>query len=725
MNDWAVGVQLGPYRLLSPLGAGGMGEVWKARDTRLNRVVAIKRLSAPYSDRFDQEARAIAALNHPHICQIHDVGQGYLILEYIEGERLKGPLPTDQALRLAIQIASALEHAHGCGILHRDLKPANVMVTPPGEAKLLDFGLAKLVNGDVDVTRTLEGAVVGTAAYMSPEQAEGRTLDARSDVFSFGAMLYEMLSGTRAFAGTTTVHVLNAVLRDSPPPLQAAPALDRIVRQCLAKSPTARFQAMADVRAALEQASRERDSPSASPQPSIAVLPFADMSPGKDHEWFSDGVAEEIINALTHVPGLMVIARTSAFAFKGKNEDIRRIAETLGVAHVLEGSVRRAGNRVRVTAQLITAANGSHLWSERFDREMADVFAVQDEIAGAIAATLQVKLSGAPAIHRRYTPNLPSYEAFLKALHHAQKLTPDAMARSREYYEQAIALDPGFALAHSTYGFYFAQLANYGLLTAHEAMPLVRAKAQRALEIDSSLPDAHAMLGVVAALYDYDWTEAERRFKLAMATDPIPAQVRRAYALYYLLPTGRFREAADECQHALKEDPVDLMGRLRLAQCLRAAGRIADSFRTLREVLELDENLWFTHFVLGVEHTLVGDFSEAMPHAERAHVLAPWSPVATAGFAAVLTLTGEVSRAEALLEGLKPGDAYGAPLALGTFHLLCSEIDLAVEWAKRSIEQRHPAIFFFLNAHGQTLRSSPSWPALADSMNLRERLVGN
>jgi eukaryotic-like serine/threonine-protein kinase len=723
MTDWAAGVQLGPYTLVSPLGAGGMGEVWKARDTRLNRIVAIKRLAAAYTDRFDQEARAIAALNHPHICQIHDVGQGYLILEYVEGSRLQGPLPTDQAIRLAIQIAGALEHAHGCGILHRDLKPANVMVTPAGEAKLLDFGLAKLVNGDVDLTRTLEGAVVGTAAYMSPEQAEGGTLDSRSDIFSFGAMLYEMLSGVRAFGGTTTLNVLNAVLRDTPPPLQAAPGLERIVRQCLAKLPASRFQTMGEVRAALEQASRELVSPAPATQPSIAVLPFADMSPGKDHEWFSDGVAEDIINALTHVPGLVVIARTSAFAFKGKNEDIRRIAETLGVAHVLEGSVRRAGNRVRVTAQLITAANGSHLWSERFDREMADVFAVQDEIAGAIATTLQVKLAGAPGTHRRYTPALPAYEAFLKALHHAQKLTPDAMTRSREHFEQAIALDPGFALAHSMYGFYFAQLANYGLLPAHEAMPLVRTKARRALEIDLSLPDPHAMLGVVAGLYDYDWVEAERQFRLAMATDPIPAQVRRAYALYYLLPTGRFREAADECERALKEDPVDLMGRLRLAQCFRAAGRTEDSLRTLQEVLELEENHWFTHFVLGIDHTLSGNLTQGMIHAARAHELAPWSPIAIGGLAGALTRSGETRRAEALIEKLKPGDAYGAPIGLGTFHLLCSEFDQAVDWVKKAIEQRHPAVFFFLNVHGQALRSSPSWPQLADSLNLRDRLV--
>ena len=558
---------------------------------------------------------------------------------------------------------------------------------------------------------------------MSPEQAEGRTLDSRSDIFSFGAMLYEMLSGVRAFGGTTTLHVLNAVLRDTPPPLQAASGLERIVRHVSPNLPASRFQTMGEVRAALELASRELVSPATSTQPSIAVLPFADMSPGKDHEWFSDGVAEEIINALTHVPGLVVIARTSAFAFKGKNEDIRRIAETLGVAHVLEGSVRRAGSRVRVTAQLITAANGSHLWSERFDREMADVFAVQDEIASAIAATLQVKLAGAPATHRRYTPTLPAYEAFLKALHYAQKLTPDAMTRSREHFEQAIALDPGFALAHSMYGFYFAQLANYGpcprtrrcrsCATRHGG----RWKSIRPFPIrarcSGSLPVCTTMTGRKQST-----SSGSRWLQI-----PSPRRFGELYALYHLLPTGRFREAADECERALKEDPLDLMGRLRMAQCFRAAGRLEDSFRTLQEVLELDENLWFTHFVLGVEHMLFGNASQGMIHAERAYILAPWSHSAIGGFAAALTRSGETKRAEELLEKLKPGDAYGAPIGLGTFHFLCSEFEQSVDWVRKAIEQRHPAVFFFLNVHGQALRSSPSWPQLADSLNLRDRLV--
>ncbi len=348
------GDRLGPYEIVALIGAGGMGEVYKARDTRLDRIVAIKQLKGVHSARFEQEARAIAALNHPHICQIFDVGPDYLVLEFVEGALLQGPLRVEEALPRALQIARALEAAHRRGILHRDLKPANVMVTEAG-AKLLDFGLAKLSsNSDSTTTQTIEGTILGTAAYMAPEQAEGKPLDARSDIFSFGAVLYEMLSGNRAFGGTSTVTVLSAVLRDEPAPLDAPAELQRIVARCLAKNPNDRFPNMGELTVALEQVSvKPRDT-----QPSIAVLPFANMSRDPDDEFFSDGLAEEILNLLAKIPGLNVTARTSSFAFRGKEQDITRIAQTLRVRSILEGSVRRAGSRIRVTAQLINAADG-------------------------------------------------------------------------------------------------------------------------------------------------------------------------------------------------------------------------------------------------------------------------------------------------------------------------------------------------------------------------------
>ena len=450
------GTRLGPYEILALLGTGGMGEVWQARDTRLNRIVAVKQLKAQHNDRFEQEARAIAALNHPHICQIHDIGPDYLVLEYIEGQPLRGAFPAAEALRLAIQIASALEEAHAKGILHRDLKPANIMLTGKGVAKLLDFGLAKLVSDEIDVTQTMPGTVLGTMAYMSPEQAQGKPLDQRTDVFSFGAVLYEMLSGSRAFNGDSTAEVLGAVLRDDPRPIQAPPALERIVRRCLQKSPGQRFQTMGELRGALEHTTTDV----ASPGPlvrgsapwieergaSIAVLPFTDMSAAKDQEWFCDGIAEEILNALTPLKGLRVAARTSAFSFKGKGDDLRTIGEKLNVTTVLEGSVRRAGDRLRITVQLSDVQNGFQLWSERYDRELKDIFDTQDEIAKAIAERLRVTLAGGKddRLVERATTNVEAYQRYLKGralLSRRGASIPAAL----DSFRKAVELDPGYS----------------------------------------------------------------------------------------------------------------------------------------------------------------------------------------------------------------------------------------------------------------------------------------
>ena len=436
------GTRLGPYTIESLIGSGGMGEIYRAHDGRLNRVVAIKRVIAADHGGFESEARAIAAINHPHICQIYDVGPDYLVLEYLNGEPLRGPVIPDEAARLASQIADALQAAHERGILHRDLKPANVMVLREGgtsHAKLLDFGIARLASADPDATMTVAGAVSGTPAYMSPEQAAAKPLDARSDVFSFGAVLYELLTGRRAFTGDSTAQILSAVLRDDPDPIEAPMALRRIVTRCLAKDPEHRFQTMADVKQALQHLRAP-----ANVTASLAVLPFANLSADRENEYFGDGLAEEIINALAQVDGLKVIARTSAFSFKGKNEDVRDIAQALGVTNVLEGSVRRAGDRIRVTAQLITAADGTHLWSERYDRPMTDVFAMQDEIAAAITNALKGKLGGA-ANPRHYTPRLPAYESFLRGRAHLAQFTPDAWNRAKGLFEQAIRLDPFLA----------------------------------------------------------------------------------------------------------------------------------------------------------------------------------------------------------------------------------------------------------------------------------------
>ena len=699
-----------------------MGEVWRARDPRVDRGVAIKKVNATDRARFEQEARAIAALNHPHICQLYDAGPDYLVLELLDGAPLVGPLAVPEVKTLGVQIASALEEAHAKGIIHRDLKPANIFKTRGG-AKVLDFGLAKLTStsasgSDAAATRTLAGTVLGTAAYMSPEQAEGKVLDERSDIFSFGAVLYEMLSGRRAFDGDSAASAISAVLRDEPRVLEAPADISRIVTRCLRKVPAERFQTMTELRRALERVAVENQAP----QPSIAVLPFADMSAGKDHEWFSDGLAEEVISLLSRIPDLKVIARTTAFAFKGQQQDIRRIAETLGVTHVLEGSVRKAGNRVRVTTQLIAAADGRHLWSERYDREMEDVFAVQDEISSAIAGVLQVKLSTDRAASSRQTTSVPAYEAVLKARHFMTKLTPDLLLKARELYEEAIRLDPGNALWHSELGWLAFNLASFGMRAPHESLPVARISAERALDIDPSLAEAHALLGLISGLYDHEWREGDRRFRLATTRATVPALV-SAWHGQYLAYIGRANEGLAALERAVAQDPLNLYFRLSLERVLAIAGREADAVAECRRILELDSNSYLASFHLSLLEVNSGRVADALAFAETTCSIVPKNPVARGVLAGVLKRAGD-PRAEKELETLGDGSGHTAPLGLLLFHLICREFDRAADWVEKVIAQGEPTLLFFLrHPLSDGLRASPRWPALARMMNLRESMA--
>lgn len=705
---FTVGSQVGPYEILAPIGEGGMGEVWKARDTRLNRIVAIKRLKGQHSARFEQEARAIAALNHPHICQIFDIGPDYLVLEYIEGTPLKGPLPLEQALRLASQIAGALEAAHAKGILHRDLKPGNVLVTGNG-AKLLDFGLAKSTE-DANATQTI--GVSGTPVYMSPEQGEGKALDARSDIFSFGSVLYELLAGQRAFKS------LASVVRDDPARLDS-PASD-VVLKCMRKSAADRYQSMAEVRAALEQVSANpaRHGP-ASLNPSIAVLPFTNMSGDKDQEYFSDGLAEEILNLLAKIPGLKVIARTSSFAFRGKEQDITKIAETLRVRTILEGSVRKSGSRIRVTAQLIDASDGSHVWSERYDRQLNDVFEVQDEIAEAIAGALRLKLG--PETRRdtrKHTPAAPAYEEFLKARHYLQNWSPDSATKAQECLRRALALDPGFALPHAELCRVFSIMVAENAMRPEEAARRMRTSAHAALEIDPSLPDAHWVLAMAAVL-DYDWKRAGEEFQVALSHEPVPSSVRIDYSVFYLAPLGRMIEAQEQMERALIDDPLNLYGRAALGAYLLASGRLKEGEAVESQVVELAPDFFIPHFYLASYRVLQGRLTEARADAEQTSGLAPWNPGATGLLAGVLSLTGDEAEARRLMSRLGDGSAFGSPLAFVDYHLSRSEFDQAADWYERLIEQRDiRAPWIAAHFFGDRITSHPRWPALRRKMNL-------
>jgi len=711
----ASGTKLGPFEIQTLLGVGGMGEVYKATDTRLGRSVAIKILKGGHLDRFKVEARAIAALNHPHICALHDVGSDFLVMEYIEGQPLRGPLPAAQALRIALEISGAVEAAHNQGIIHRDLKPANILVTRQG-IKLLDFGLAKTVQAlelrGETMPQTLAGTLIGTTAYMSPEQAQAEPVDVRSDIFSFGIVLYELLSGRCPFTGDTHSSTLAAILVKEPPPLEAPREFADIVMRCLRKSPADRYQTMAEVRSALEQVSMKPHAPQ-EPQPSIAVLPFTNMSADRDNEYFSDGLSEEIINLLAHIPGLKVIARSSAFAFKGKNEDVRRIAETLGVAHILEGGVRKAGNRIRVTAQLIAAADGCHLWSERYDREMADVFAIQDEIASAIAGALRVKISGKPS----YTPQLPAYEAVLRGRYYRQKLTHDAHRKTHDCFEEAAALDAGYAAPHAELGLNYLLSSTNGASSLREVTPLIRAEALKALQLNPSETNPHALLGAIAATHDYDWADAARHFEIAMSSPSVSAETRWAYASFYLEPLGRFRESVEQMRRAVEEDPLNVSWRSILASHLNLSRMNDEAEEEVLKALEIDENYWLANCVLGQICMATGQYAEAAAAAEKSHRFNPLHSMPSAVLAAALAQLGKMDQAAQALRGM--GDSPKPIWGKVEYLLYCSKIDAAADWYEKMIDQREPfAVIYAGSSLCKDLRQSERWPALARKINL-------
>jgi len=710
------GTRIGPYEIDVLIGKGGMGEVYRARDTRLQRDVAIKVLPAggDGGHRFELEARTIAALSHPNICQIYDVGPGYLVLEYIDGRPLSGPLPPDQVFALARQLASALQAAHARGIIHRDLKPGNILVRD-GAATVLDFGLAKWTAGETTRSQTQAGTLLGTLAYMSPEQANGRPADERSDIFSLGAILYELLSGERAFTGDTTAEILGAVLHRQPSPLQPITPLARIVERCLAKAPGDRFQSASDLASALERPAPPATEPR---KPSIAVLPFADMSPDGDHEWFSDGLAEEIINALAHAPALKVIARTSAFAFKGKPDDVRRIAATLGVNSVLEGSVRRSAGRLRVTAQLINATDGAHLWSGRYDRDVSDVFQIQDEIAHAIVAALEVVLLPSQVRRGRRAANAAANDAYLKGRHHRFNFTRGSLQRSLEFLQDAVTLDPDFALARCDIAWTYLTLAVSGVMPTEQAVERMRGEARLALALETSLPEAHAALALTA-VSEYDWASAASGFQRALAADRVSPDVRYHYGQWFLMALGRSAEAVEQAELALIDDPLNLFFRNGVGMYEICRGNLERGEAFLRQVLDLNDrmyvpNLWLCGLALKRGHV-----GEALARAERAYAIEPQNPLVIGTLAGALERNGEHAGAARLREQLGPGTDTMAPAGFVGYHLVRGDVDAAATWLGHAIGQRSfLAPWILPRMLGDQLISSPRWPALARAMNL-------
>jgi serine/threonine-protein kinase len=564
---------------------------------------------------------------------------------------------------------------------------------------------------------------------MSPEQIEAKAPDPRTDIFSFGVILYEMATGERPFNGDSSPALMSSILKDHPTPVGARRSdvprdVCRLIDRCLEKHPRDRIQTATEILAELKAQRHAWESQvpwsglgaqAAERVASIAVLPFANMSADKENEYFGDGLAEEVINALAHVPGLQVAGRTSSFLFRGKDIDLAEVGRRLNVEHLLEGSVRRAGNRIRVTAQLIKAGDGFHLWSERFDRELTDIFAIQDEITHAIASALRIRLSATSSTPRSHTPNLRAYEAYLKARDLWSRAFPGSFEQTKALLEHAITLDPQFALPYSLLGGCYTMLANLGFKPAYDMMPLARAAEERALHVDPALPEAHALLGVCAGGFGHDWIAAEREWRQAMAREPISRDVRFWYGNHYLLPIGRLAEAVETMGRALEEDPLNLLYRHLYARGLRHLERLDEAEAELRGVLDIDASFPWALETLGAVCAQQRNWEEALALTERAHVVTPWSYTVMGQLAALLDRAGDRKRTDALLKTLGTGEAYGASTGLAIFHAMRGDAEQAAEWAARGIAQRFLPLVYMV---APLLRSQRQWPALARLLNL-------
>jgi eukaryotic-like serine/threonine-protein kinase len=584
-------VTVGHYRILEEIGSGGMGQVFRALDTRLHRTVAIKVLpSAHVADpdrkrRFLQEARVASKLNHPNIVTLHDMatdgGLDYLVMEYVEGKTLKeliraDGLPISEAGGYAIQLAGALAVAHAAGLIHRDIKPANIMVTNEGQVKVLDFGLAKQLTPEgadsLDGGQTVPGVVFGTVSYMSPEQTRGEPLDARSDIFAFGSVLYEAVTGQLPFRASSLLSTMHEIaLHDPPPPSRIQPRvpmwLEQIILRCLRKPVAERYQSMAELLEALRSgepgAVHETAGTSKSPASSIAVLPFASVS--GDSGQFGDGLAEELIHALSLYDDLQVIARASAAAVRGQGLDIREIGRRLNVGVILDGSVRLAGNRLRITVHLIDVSDGHHLWSERYDREMTDVFEVQDEITAAIVDKLRPQLLGArSSAAARHSEDPEAYALYLKGRHHWGR-RPAGTMEAIAYFEQAAKRDPTYALAYTGLADAYNTLASWegGVLPPREGFQKGMSYAEQALRLKPELAEGHAALGYALLHYRWEIPEAERLFSEAIRLNPRYGPAHHWYS-HLLVATGRIEESLAESKIYLNLDPADPMSQLHL-----------------------------------------------------------------------------------------------------------------------------------------------------------------
>jgi serine/threonine protein kinase/tetratricopeptide (TPR) repeat protein len=735
----------GRYSLERQLGEGGMALVFLARDLRHDRPVALKVLKPEISaeigaERFLREIKLAARLTHPHILPVYDSGEADGLLFYVmpnmEGKSLRERLDRERqlslpdALRFAEAVASALDYAHRQHILHRDVKPENILFNE-GNVMLADFGIGKALSGGKSITQT--GMFVGTPTYISPEQAAGEVnLDGRSDIYSLGCVLYEMLAGEPPFTGASPQIVISKRFTSPIPKVRAVrdvpEAVDDIVSRALARTPADRFSSAADFGAALKM-SRDGTKgattpPDAQKSPSrpkaIAVLPLANMSADPENEYFSDGMTEEIINVLAKVPGLHVASRSSCFAFKGKTVDIREVGDKLGVSTVVEGSVRKIGNRIRITAELISVENGYHLWSETYDRQLEDVFAIQDEIARAIVDALKVRLSGENEQLVVPAKNLEAYNLNLKARYLYHRGGEASLKKSLDFSQQVLLLEPGYARAYATMADCWCRLAD-DFVAPDDAYPRAKAAATRALQLEPDLPEALTSLGKILGWYEWDFAGAEQTLRRAVALSPNDGDAH--YGLASVLPTvGKLGEAITVMRKALLLDPLDPTYSRWIARFLFYAGDYSAAIAQGEKIVELGEEYFLPYLDIGSAHLAQGHAELALEWYRKGQMMASSVRSYDAFIVRALAELDRRDEAEEILVRLEreSKEHYVRPEYMAMGYGWLGELDRAFAFLERAFQMRSAGlIFLHVDPGYKPLRGDPRFDQLVNRIGLK------
>jgi len=788
-----IGQTISHYRVLEQIGAGGMGVVYKAHDSRLDRALALKFLPEKLAqepqalERFRREARAASALNHPGICTIYDIGEqdgrAFIAMEFIDGETLghriaNGPLPLREILKLGIQIADALDAAHAAGIIHRDIKPANVFVTKRGLAKVLDFGLAKLVlkgvaaggdlGSDSSEPASLVGIISGTPSYMSPEQIRGDDLDPRTDIFSLGLLLYEMSTGRQAFGAGTGGAVIEAVLTRSPAAVSSLnPSLpyrlDEIIGKALEKDRSNRYHTAAELRADLQTMEREADlsagnrqengggavaAPAMAGGPrteqksrfsltqtgamrtervsraisSIAVLPFENVSRDPEYEYLSDGIAGSLINNLATVPKLRVMAQSTVFRYKGRDLDAQSIGRDLKVRAVLTGRMMQSGGSLRIGAELVDVATGSQLWGARYESNSGDIFTIQDEISNEISGHLRLQLTRAEKkkMTRRHTEDPEAYRLYLQGRHHWNRWTEDGFYKAIDFFQQAVAQDPRYALAYTGIAESYVLLGWNSYLPPRDAFPKAKTAALTALQFDPDLGEAHTPLAAVLWLFDWQWQEAEKEFKRALELNPTYPTANHWYA-EYTMTMGRQIDAIAKMKTSQELDPLSLIISVAIGWAYYMARQYDDALAQLLRTVELDPNYPVTYWILGLVYRKTGRHEQAAAEGEKGVALSGGSPMLRAALAQTYAQSGKAEKAREIFDDLLPlaKHKYVSPYFFAGIHIGLGDNDRAIESLQKSYEDHsHWLIYLHMDPNMDPLRDDSRFRNLLERIGL-------